>query len=67
MNNFTKEELEYIMHLWHVCNSYHSSPSQDFKDKLQSMIDNYCEHCWTSVGNHPWLHCIKCKRNFDYE
>lgn len=44
MNHFTKEELEYIMHLCHICNSYHSSPSQNFKNKIQSMIDNYCEH-----------------------
>lgn len=40
---FTREDLEYIMHLWHVCNSYHSSPSQNFKNKIQSMIDNYNE------------------------
>ena len=59
MNDFTKEELEYIMHLWHVCNSYHSSPSQNFKNKLQSMIDNYCEH--DPVGD--WHVCVdKCSK-----
>lgn len=55
MNDFTKEELEYIMHLCHICNSYHSSPSQNFKNKIQSMIDDYseCNHKEIITGAYP--------------
>ena len=59
MNDFTKEELEHIMHLWHVCNSNHSAPSQNFKNKLQSMIENYCDHIWTD-GSGNMIFCGEC-------
>lgn len=47
MNDFTKEELELI----HTCvesDYYHSNWSKSMYEplinKIQSMIDNYCEH-----------------------
>jgi hypothetical protein len=47
MNNFTKEELEIIVECvkgfaWD-CES-HIDRVCELKTKLQSMIDNYCEH-----------------------
>jgi hypothetical protein len=47
MNDFTKEELE---DLWLCCQggTYDDHPLEDWKEalglKIQSMIDNYCEH-----------------------
>lgn len=65
MNDFTKEELQELIWLMteipQNCKEYAS-----FK-KVQSMIDNYCEHRWFSGGQRPWLHCIKCKENFHHE
>ncbi len=48
MNNFTKEELDYIRGalgnfiLWHC----YTNPIkiEELLDKVKSMIDNYCEH-----------------------
>lgn len=68
MNDFTKDELTLIQY---AINQFKPKES-DYPDvdplfhKLQSMIDNYCEHYWTSGGTRPWLHCIKCKANFDH-
>lgn len=35
MNDFTLEELEMLSH--------HDNMTQELHDKIQSMIDNYCE------------------------
>lgn len=75
MNDFTKEELEMIRYSFHetiVRNDPWGNPCllsmhRTLKDKIQSMIDNYCEHSWSAVGIHPWLHCYKCKGNFNYD
>ena len=40
MNEFTKDELERLLHIL-KCSSLPAAP---LKIKLQSMIDNYCEH-----------------------
>lgn len=67
--DFTKDELKMILsNLEHVVFSrYYRYGMDKLRIKVKSMIDNYCEHKWSAVGNHPWLHCIKCKANFDYE
>jgi hypothetical protein len=71
MNDFTKEELKQIsigLSWWFQgCGFMQEEEYKPLVVKIQSMIDNYCEHSYRSVGNHPWLHCIKCKENFDYD
>ena len=44
MNEFTKEELEYLR--WLVADYEEEYPdgATELPKKLQSMIDNYCEH-----------------------
>ncbi len=58
MNDFTKEELEI---LWGACDQY--SPAFGMLNKIQSMIDNYCEHewrCWDDVDNtHECIICAE--------
>jgi hypothetical protein len=46
MNDFTKEELQYISNYifkGHACISV--GKHEELKEKLQSMIDNYKENC----------------------
>ncbi len=50
MNNFTKEELEQLLN-WRNSALYTKKPDKDIiqknanlGNKIQSMIDNYCEH-----------------------
>ena len=73
MNEFTKDEL-LIIHLGIITeiNKYEGilkpSPMMlKLRDKIEAMIEGYCEHEWHSGGNRPWLHCIKCKSNFHHE
>lgn len=41
MNDFTKEELEWIYEsLSHMCGKW----NREIMTKVQSMVDNYCEH-----------------------
>lgn len=47
MNNFTKEELEWLYHEVEIIAhefKHTRGMSIPIKEKLQSMIDNYCEH-----------------------
>lgn len=67
MNDFTKEELEKIFYYVDITSHIQEDDEQDLLDKIQSMIDNYCDHEWYPGGNRPWLHCIKCKSNFHHE
>lgn len=47
MNDFTKEELERILKAFEwIYEEINSSWDVDIELKLQSMIDNYCEHDW---------------------
>ena len=63
MNDFTKEELQ---GLYDCCNSgiYDDYPQADWKaalqDKLQSLIDNYCEHEFKMNMHDAEWHCYKC-------
>ena len=74
MNEFTKDELQIILLEMNIViqrtkkeGALQISPIFfELREKIQSMIDNYCDHMWTSVGNHEWLHCIVCKENFNY-
>ncbi len=68
MNNFTKEELEDLLHsvrfVWKKRNQYDlpsdkedCSFSYDLMNKIQSMIDSYsdndCNHAWVLAKNEP--------------
>lgn len=58
MNDFTKEELECARDALELWNSKHiCSDMRNINLKIQSMIDNYCEHeekeifsCYTGLG-----------------
>lgn len=62
MNDFTKEELQI---LWLELPVIHYL---ELKNKIQSMIDNYCEHEHLNfVGDVNGYYCKKCDKQFDYE
>lgn len=71
MNDFTKEELElmadslYFNEREHHLENDIPEKSQKLIDKLQSMIENYCEHDWRK-GVHLFndVYCTKCKLHF---
>jgi hypothetical protein len=46
MNDFTKEELENIHNSIVMMVNLHDAPDEffDLRDKIQSLIDNYCDH-----------------------
>jgi hypothetical protein len=57
MNDFTKKELENIM--WAIYGEYPLPII--LGDKLQSMIDNYCEHDWKHCYDlSEYDECLKC-------
>ncbi len=57
MNDFTKEELENILNgnVWHYPHTY-----QSLRDKIQSLIHNYCEHECTYDGSGCVQVCRDC-------
>jgi hypothetical protein len=72
MNNFTQEELV-LLACWSAnrLDQVGRDQAEDegtiaLSHKIQDMIVNYCEHEWYAGGNRPWLHCIKCKSNFNH-
>ena len=57
MNDFTKEELEYLHELaGSISFAGHAIDDEALKSKIQSMIDSYCEHEWK-----------KCFADFEYD
>lgn len=45
MNEFTKEELQYLLEMIDSIRIVNRSINDDeLQEKIQSMIDNYCEH-----------------------
>lgn len=67
MNDFTKEELESLHKFSIRCSDRFNPNDTDLLClKIQSMIDNYCEHKWTnkSIGitvAPSWPdECVKC-------
>lgn len=69
MNDFTKDELEIILldmninirrtTVLTVAKTYF-----ELRDKIQSMIDNYCKHKWAvyrGENNEGYPQCSKCK------
>lgn len=73
MNDFTKEELQHLYELVvedediSINSDYHKF-FENIIHKIQSMIDNYCEHewrCWDDENN--TRECIKCGERRDGE
>lgn len=68
MNDFTKEELEYLRYCVDTdidIQNYHiNSKPNMIASKIQSMIDNYCEHdrLVLDMGDYEAAHpCKKCR------
>lgn len=51
MNDFTKEELEHIHYALTEYGNFESAPVEKLGEKIQSMIDDYCENEHQSDGN----------------
>jgi hypothetical protein len=62
MNDFSKEELELLQTA--LSEIDYSNP---LWEKIQSMIDNYCEHEWEFYlsPNINILRCNKCNKGYD--
>jgi len=69
MNDFTKEELEYIRnYIFNGAASISFEKHEVLRNKIQSMIDNYCEHDWENICCQCTLdkiYCHKCERTID--
>ena len=64
MNDFTKEELAMLVlelniaiRNWGEAKEYQDYPR--LKNKIQSMIDNYCEHEWIFYIS-PYGNVVRC-------
>ena len=71
MNEFTKEELEHLL-LWRKSILYTKKPSKEIikendilGNKIQSMIDNYCDHDGEIGKDYPAEKCMKCNRMWE--
>lgn len=64
MNDFTKEELEKLEEIlsWHGSSPPYSLEKIAIKlqRKIQSMIDNYCEHIYVFRCHDDTIYCPKC-------
>ncbi len=63
MNDFTKEELQYFLMTMKPFHFLWRHDPLELEGKIQSMIDNYCEHepIWESP-NHVICYCQICKK-----
>lgn len=67
MNDFTKEELEQIIK-W-ATTDIDFNPSNlevSLFEKIQSMIDNYCEHDCLKLDMGEYYEVYPCKKCFKY-
>ncbi len=62
MNDFTKEELTYIRnYIFKGAAAIGMREHDLLHDKIQSMIDNYCEHDWNeTMSEREYFRCLKC-------
>lgn len=65
MNDFDKEELIMLKRLarQHVNQFRENSDCIELMDKIQMMIDNYCEHK-NGIGINEWKTCNDCGQPF---
>lgn len=80
MNDFTKEELEDLLSCCYG-GMHNNHPVEDWKEalqiKIQSMIDNYCEHerevecyncmCSVTCTKEKFLQCEECLKKCEHE
>ena len=64
MNDFTKDELETLFTVMDD-NKNDCGHDDELIDKLQSLIENYCEHEWRTSG-YDALYCPKCENHVEY-
>ncbi len=61
MNDFTKDELELIQHKLSYLTFSEFKGCGSLYLKIQSMIDNYCEHEWRCFDDqYNTRECMKC-------
>ncbi|MFG0161178.1 hypothetical protein ACF0MN_10990 [Legionella pneumophila] len=72
MNDFTKEELNIIADALALLIG-RCSIMNNLKDvvlhlseRIESMIDNYCEHQWRLSGINA-IYCPKCQKHVEYD
>ena len=71
MNDFTKDELQIIL-LDMDTNILKAPPLRvadmylQLRDKVDAMIDDYCEHEWRMSGIDA-IYCPKCQKHVDYQ
>lgn len=58
MNEFTKQELEFIWQKLATAN-YDNTEMHDLPNKVCSMIDSYCDHLWVRGK------CFECGKEKD--
>ena len=65
MNDFTKKELNILHEFLDTACELYSEPDSTYslRDKIQSMIDNYCEHKNKCV-NGAKLVCEDCEKEW---
>lgn len=66
MNDFTKEEL-LIIYYWAIdrleavgIDFFREEGHDKVYEKIQSMIENYCEHEWNTNTHDFMLYCSRC-------
>lgn len=62
MNDFTKEELQDI---YDAVMDTSVAMFEHLPAKIQSLIDNYCEHVFIFTLNDSSIHCHKCGKNLN--
>ena len=65
MNDFTKEELEEI---YDSIMCYTEPTNDDLLTKIQTMINNYCEHDWDNSCcgcSMQSIYCTKCNKDLE--
>ena len=71
MNEFTKEELQYIKsYIFYGAASIRYEHHEILRNKIQSMIDDYCEHEWYAArgkNNFGYPKCSKCGTTKGYQ
>lgn len=66
MNDFTKDELEDLISTIKSLRIYTGIDNwdEDLEFKIQSMINNYCNHLWDDAATNQF-YCIKCQKHLD--
>jgi hypothetical protein len=64
MNDFTKEELITIFDGLHHLPTINETYDSDLCLKVESMIDNYCEHEWDYNQHDMPINCRKCNKGY---